>query len=108
MLSDETLELLEQIDATAESLKAAIEFVEEVKVEVAKVEKQVTERMVVVESELARVESELLTVEAQLDGDFKRDYFRLVAARGEDAMAELEANSCGGCYQTLTTQLLDR
>jgi hypothetical protein len=75
---------------------------------VGKVEKQVTERMAVVESELARVESELLSVEALLDGDFKRDYFRLVAARGEDAMAELEANSCGGCYQTLTTQLLDR
>lgn len=108
VLSDETLELLEQIDATAESLKVAIQFVDEVKVEVAKVEKQVTERMTVVQSELARVENELLSVEAQLDGDFKRDYFRLVAARGEDAMAELEGNSCGGCYQTLTTQLLDR
>ncbi len=108
VLSDETLELLEQIDTTAESLKAAIQFVTEVKTEVANIEKQITERMVVVESELARIESELLTVEALLDGDFKRDYFRLVAARGEDAMAELEANSCGGCFQTLTTQLLDR
>jgi predicted nucleic acid-binding Zn-ribbon protein len=31
-----------------------------------------------------------------------------VAVKGEDAMAELEANSCSGCYQSLTPQLLER
>ncbi len=52
----------------------------------AKTEKQITERMAVVASELTRVEAELQTVESQLEGDFRRDYLRLVAARGEDAM----------------------
>jgi hypothetical protein len=108
VLSDETLELLDQIDATGETLKAAIAFVEEVRLEVAKIEKQVSERMIVVTAELARVEAELAKVELELEGDFKRDYLRLVAARGEDAMAELEGKCCGGCYQTLTAQTLDR
>jgi uncharacterized protein len=108
VLSDETLELLDQIDETGQALNTAIAFVAEVKIEVAKVEKQVSEKQLVLEAELARVEAELLRVESELDGDFKRDYLRLVAARGEDAMAELEGRCCGGCYQTLTAQLLDR
>jgi uncharacterized protein len=108
VLSDETLELLDQIDQVAQSLKAATAFVAEVKLEVAAIEKQVAERKIVLESELKRVETELATVEGQLEGDFKRDYIRLVAARGDDAMAELEGKSCGGCYQTLTTQMLER
>lgn len=108
VLSDETLELLDQIDQMAGKLQEAIAFAAEVKLEVVKVEKQVADRKVVLEAELARVEAELAEVEAVLDGDFKRDYLRLVAARGEDAMAELEGKSCGGCYQTLTAQLLDK
>ncbi len=108
VLSDETLELLDQIDQVGKDVKTAEAFVVEVKQELAKIEQQVAERKVVLESELARVESELSKVEGQLEGDFKRDYFRLVAARGEDAMAELEGRSCGGCYQTLTIQMVER
>ncbi len=108
VLSDETLELLDQIDEVGKSLQVAIAFVEEVKIEVAKIDKQVSERQLVLASELARVEEELAKVEGELDGDFKRDYLRLVTARGEDAMAELEGKCCGGCCQMLTPQILDK
>lgn len=108
VLSDETLELLDQIDEQGLSLKTAIAFVDEVKIEVDKIEKEFAERRVVLEAELSRVETELAQVETELDGDFKRDYLRLVAARGEDAMAELEGKCCGGCYQMLTPQILDK
>ena len=56
----------------------------------------------------ARVRTELAAAEKELTGDFKREYTRLVAAKGEDAMAELEGKCCGGCYQSLTPQLLDK
>jgi predicted nucleic acid-binding Zn-ribbon protein len=108
VLSDEILELLESIDEITESLAAAEKSVVEIRGELARIEKQTADRKVVLLSELARVEAELAEAEKGLTGDFKREYERLVAAKGEDAMAELEGNCCSGCYQSLTPQLLDK
>jgi predicted nucleic acid-binding Zn-ribbon protein len=36
------------------------------------------------------------------------DYRRMVAGRGEDAMAPLDGESCGGCYQIISPSLLDK
>ena len=108
VLSDEILELLESIDEKAAELKRAEANVIEVRSELDKIEKVVADKQLVLESELARVESELAEAEKGLSGDFKREYTRLVAAKGEDAMAELEGNCCSGCYQSLTPQHLDR
>ncbi len=51
---------------------------------------------------------ELAQVESGLSSDFKPDYERLISLRGEDGIAETEGNCCGGCYQMLTPQMLDR
>ncbi|MEZ6133971.1 MAG: phospholipase [Pirellulaceae bacterium] len=108
VLSDEILELLESIDEMVETQKVTEATVAEVRGEVEKIEKQVADKRLVLESELARVEAELVEAEKGLSGDFKREYLRLVAVKGEDAMAELEGNCCSGCYQSLTPQLLDK
>lgn len=108
VLSDEILEILESIDDQGETLKHAEEKVVDLQRELEEVEKRVADRKMVLESELARVETELSEAEKGLTGDFKREYERLVAAKGEDAMAELEGKCCSGCYQNLTPQLLDR
>ena len=108
VLSDEILELLEAIDDQQDALKLAEANVAEVQLELDRMEKLVAEKQSVLESELARVEAELAAAESELSGDFRREYFRLVAAKGEDAMAELEGNCCSGCYQSLTPQHLDR
>ena len=108
VLSDEILELLESIDDQQEALKLAEANVVEVRSELVKMEKLIADKQGVLESELARVEAELADAEKELSGDFKREYLRLVAAKGEDAMAELEGNCCSGCYQSLTPQHLDR
>lgn len=107
VLSDEILELLEAIDDQTEALKQAEQNVVEVSVELQKTEKIIGDKQLVLEAELARVERELVEAEKGLTGDFRREYFRLVAAKGEDAMAELEGNCCSGCYQSLTPQRLD-
>jgi uncharacterized protein len=108
VLSDEILELLESIDELAESLKSAEAAVVDVSVEFEKMEKLVAEKRIVLESELARIEAEIVEAEKGLSGDFKREYTRLVAVKGDDAMAELEGNCCTGCYQSLTPQSLDK
>ncbi len=58
--------------------------------------------------ELERVETELQESEKEIPAGAIVDYKRLTEARGEDALAPIEGDSCGGCYQTLTTQLIDR
>ncbi len=108
VLSDEILEILEGLDAMAEKLTAANAMVDSFRGEFVQIEKQISEKKLVLESELQRVEAELAEAEKGLSGDFKREYMRLVAVKGEDAMAELEGNSCSGCYQSLTPQILER
>ncbi len=108
VLSDEILELLESIDEVEQTLQEAQAGVEEARTELERIEKLVADKKVVLESELSRVEAELVEAEKGLAGDFKQEYKRLVAAKGEDAMAELEGKCCSGCYQSLTPQLLDR
>ncbi len=108
VLSDEILELLEAIDDQFEALKQAEQNVIDVTGDLGKIEKTIADKQMVLEGELARVEHELTEAEKELTGDFRREYFRLVAAKGEDAMAELEGNCCSGCYQSLTPQRLDQ
>lgn len=108
VLSDEIWELLEAIDELAQSQILAEQQVRVRQDELATTEAQVAEKRAVLQSELARVETELAEAEKGLSGEFKREYERLVAAKGEDAMAELEGKCCSGCYQNLTPQLLDR
>lgn len=108
VMSDEILETLEQLDAMEESLKDALAETEALRGDCAKVEGQVEQRREHLEAELARVEGELTEAEKLLTGDIRRDYLRLVEAKGEDAMAELEGNCCSGCYQSLTPQHIER
>jgi predicted nucleic acid-binding Zn-ribbon protein len=108
VLSDEILEMLEGLDAIAETLADAEAQVVELRSECDRIEKQISERKLNLESELARVQAELADAEKGLSGEFKREYIRLVAARGEDAMAAVEGKCCSGCYQSLTPQLLEQ
>lgn len=108
VLSDEILEILEGLDEMSQVLKNADAQVAIVEDEFQKIDKQVGERKRTLESELARVIEELAEAEKGLSGDFQREYTRLVAARGDDAMAALEGNCCSGCYQSLTPQILEQ
>ena len=108
VLSDEILELLEQVDVIHAQIEPATQRIKAAEAEAAEVEKRTHERMTSVESDLKRVTAELAQVETQLTGEFKKDYDRLVSLKGEDGIAETEGNCCGGCYQMLTPQLLDR
>ena len=108
VLADEILEILESIDEVTAGIAAGDAQVLLLEQELHSVQQQVADRKVVLESELARINTELAEAEQGLTWDFKREYSRLVIAKGEDAMAELEGNCCGGCYQSLTPQKLDQ
>ncbi len=107
VLSDEVFESLEMIDTLEADVAAAS----------AELQKQADEhgirvadvgaKMKVVEGDLNNVETQLKNAEAAIPAAAKADYIRLTEARGEEALAPVEEESCGGCYQTLTMQHLE-
>ena len=64
--------------------------------------------MTELKSELERVENELSSAESEIPAAALGDYRRVTEAKGEEALAPVEDESCGGCYQRLTTQYIDR
>lgn len=108
VLADEIYEMLEQLDTLAEHLVVAEAELRKQQTEHDARVAEVTERMAGVASELARVEKELAESEAQIPAAARADYQRVVDAKGEEGLAPVDGESCGGCYQTLTTQTRDR
>lgn len=107
VLSDEIFETLERIDETQEKVTRTEGQFEKAKEDLSKATARVAESQQHLESELARVNDELVQAEAGLPGDFKAEYDRMIKARGEDALAEVEGECCGGCFQTLTPQTMN-
>jgi predicted nucleic acid-binding Zn-ribbon protein len=107
VLADEILEALEKIDELTAAVKTAEQNLAKTKDELAKVRQRVNEQQQGLETELARVRAELTAAEDQLDGDFKDNYLRLSRSMGEEALAPVEAECCGGCSQTLTVQMMN-
>jgi hypothetical protein len=107
VLEDEILEALEKIDQLDEQIKAAQAQLAKAQAEVSKVKQRVDGEHANLESELARVQGELKQAEAILPADFRANYDRISKARGEDTLAEVEGEVCGGCFQMLTPNMMN-
>lgn len=108
VLSDEILEALEQLEVLDEQVKVAQgEFEKQKSDHQARCE-QIEANVAEHREELQRVEAELAEAEKELPGEAVKDYKRLTDARGEEALAPVEDDSCGGCFQVLTMQYVDR
>ena len=108
VLSDEILELLERLDQLeVDKVEREAEVIDRVAEHEVMV-KTVNERLESLKGDLARVEAERVEAETLVPTGAKQEYERLVAARGEDALAPVDGDTCGGCYQMLTTQIINR
>ena len=101
VLADEILEALEKIDAfqaniaeAEAALAAAQQKAAEVRGEVAKIEPAL-------KTDIARLEAELRQSEATLPKEIHDLYPRIVRQKGEDALAIIENQYCGGCNQQI-------
>mgnify|MGYP001822191106 CR=1 FL=1 len=108
VLSDEILESLEQLEVLEAAVAQLAEELKQQQDEQQARAAEVQQRSAELQQELTRVEAELTTSEAEIPAAVRSDYDRLTAARGEEALAPVDAQSCGGCYQTLTHNDLDR
>ncbi|XZE21369.1 zinc ribbon domain-containing protein [Pirellulaceae bacterium SH449] len=107
VLSDEIFETLEEIDA----LQAlSIQLDEKLQLTTAECEKnvgQIEARLNVVQEDLVLAKSQLATSLSELPNDFVNEFQRLVSSRNADAFAEMDGESCGGCYNALPPRVRD-
>lgn len=107
VLADEILEALDKLDHLQAAVKTAESNLGKTKDELTKVRQRVNDQQQGLEGELARVSAELQAAEDQLEGDFKPNYLRLSRSMGEDALAPVEGECCGGCSQVMTPQTIN-
>ncbi|QDT05262.1 Putative zinc ribbon domain protein [Rubripirellula lacrimiformis] len=105
--SDEIFEALEQIDVLEKALAEAEAELKKQQSEHTVRVKEVESKQVILKDDLAGVEQQLAAYEAKIPAAVLGDYKRITSAKGEDALAPVDENSCGGCYQTLTTQHIE-
>lgn len=108
VLTDEILEAMEKADsfhkniAGAEAaVAAARKKAEEVRAEVARQEPSIR-------ADIERLEAELRQSEATLPDDARELYVRIVRQKGEDALAVIENQCCGGCNQQVPLNILSQ
>ena len=107
VLSDEILEILEEIDSLQIDFKGFEEKLKLIEGEKVRTEETVAQKLAVLAKELERVEANLSDLEKKLEPDFTVQYRRLVSTRADDSMAALDDVSCGGCYTGLPPRILD-
>jgi predicted nucleic acid-binding Zn-ribbon protein len=107
VMQDEVFEALEKIDELAAKLTTCNDSLSTVQIETAKTSTRVKSEQGQLESELARVQAELLEAEKGLPEEISGDYHRMAKARGEGALSQVDGEVCGGCFQTLTTQMMN-
>ncbi|MCE9554899.1 MAG: phospholipase [Planctomycetes bacterium] len=108
VLEDEILEALDKIERTQVVVVQAEANVAKGQAELSKVKGAVSEAEAALRVDVQRLEAELAAAEQNLPADFRDVYLRLTKARGEDALARVVDDCCGGCYQQLTPNLLNQ
>jgi len=105
---DEILDGLERIDQLNANVKQAEATLEQKTKEHEARVVEIENRMEVVRGDLDYVRGELEKAEQALPAAARGEYRRLYESRGDEFLAPIEEGSCGGCNQTLTTQMLNR
>jgi len=105
VLQDEILECLEKIDELEKIVAQAQRNIDKGNEELAKTKNAVLDEQGHLKADVVRLQGDLKTAEAILPEDLKDAYDRIVKSKGADALAPLEGECCGGCYQTLTPNM---
>lgn len=108
VLSDEIFEGLEHLDELESVVGQRAEELAQRRKDHEALVAEVEARTQKLRNDLQRVEGQRAEAEAELPAAVKVDYERLIASRGEEGLAPIEGQSCSGCYQTLSVQMIDQ
>ena len=107
LLEDKILKLLEGLDEHEERVKASEQELNDASQELKKIRDAVETSQAGLETDLEQIQEQLTAAEASLPGDLRSDYKRIAQSMGEDALAGVEEDVCGGCFQKLTPQTIN-
>jgi len=102
VLEDEILEALERVDVVRGAIPAAEAAVQAAGKTLAETKSRVAAVAKELGGEAERLRGELQTHEQELPVDVRQVYDRIVRQKGEDGLAPLEGESCGGCFRQIT------
>lgn len=106
VLEDEIIEALERIDTLKPAVPAAETEIAAVKTLLAEAEAKVKAETGRLEAEVTRIRGDLQAAEKDLAEDVRERYDRVVKQKGADGMSAVDGQTCGGCYQQLTGNML--
>lgn len=107
VLEIEILEGLEKLDGYQEKIQEAEAVAAKVRQDGEKIQREVQEKEPTIRGDTARAEAELHQCEAALPGEFREAYHRVVRAKGEDALAPVVGEYCGGCNQHVPLNMVN-
>ena len=107
VLEDEILEFMEKLDQHAAKIKDAEKGLAKARDDAAESNRQGEEDAPLIQGDIQRLETELHQAEGDLPADFRDLYRRLVGAKGEDALAPIRGEYCGGCNQHIPLNMVN-
>lgn len=108
VLEDEILEAFGKVDTLKGAQPDLDAALAKARSELEKSKAAVEAEQETLRSEIARIEADLIEAEKVLPADVRQAYDRVVAAKGDDAMAPVEGEVCNGCYQQITANMLNQ
>jgi predicted nucleic acid-binding Zn-ribbon protein len=104
-LEDEIFNGMMDIEERTAKIPDLEKTAKQAKQECADFEKSIAERQSNLKAQLDKAHAELKDVEVHLPEEIRPLYQRLVAARGEEAMAAAVNRGCAACYTEITAQM---
>jgi predicted nucleic acid-binding Zn-ribbon protein len=107
-LEDEILEAMETSDAFNRNIAEAEAALAAAQQKSKEIHATVAEQQPIIQADIGRVEAELYQNESTLPDDIRDLYKRIVRQKGEDALAVVENQFCGGCNQQIQLNVLNQ
>jgi len=105
VLEDEILEAMEATDQQKPLVAQAETVLQAARAKAAAAHKEYEGEEPRIRADLERLQGELQQAEAELPAQIRDAYARVVRQRGEDALAPVENEYCGGCHQHVPVNL---
>jgi uncharacterized protein len=103
-LEDEILDLMADTEERTAQLPGLEKSVKESKATLVQFEQNSQARVDDLAGQKQRAQQQLGEVEATLPAESRQQYDRLVKARGDDALAEVQGRTCMACHTEITAQ----
>jgi uncharacterized protein len=108
VLTDEILEAMDKVEEFKKHVSKAEADLSAARKKLDQVRADVSEQQPQLKADTARLETELKQSEAQLPSEVREPYLRVVNHLGEDALAPVENQCCGGCNQQIPLNLCNK